>query len=242
MVMFDIRLDIDLYKIYKVLKKRNYNTLEYVSSIGESYEKFWYCFNEVSGIRGPFTIDELKALYDKSLITKSTFIWHPILDKWQYYICTKELVKGKKELPPEVDILIESLKTNNELLPVYLKQGYIHMRKKPPTKDIPDRIVWLMMTENSLLVRDTPEDQPFLELNLIDLQFFPETQASTGDLSFTVGSTRFNGQNFYSSFQREVLEWINEVRKLRYYREKKMECFIEMFLCVPGQSNLIVMF
>jgi len=263
MVTLELILDIDLCKIYKELKKMNYNVSEYASSIGESYEKFWYYLSETSDVCGPFTINELKTLYDKNLITKSTLIWHPMFDRWQYYICTEELVKAKKGLPPEIRAFIESLKINNELMPVYLKQGYIHMKQKsllkgfkeskvasePPIKSMTDRIVWLAMTEDSLLVRSLPEEEPFLKLNFMQLQLFPEVTSTgslainplpIGGLSFTIGSTKADGENFYSFFQKETLEWINEIKKVKYYKEKNIKYFTDMSQCIPGQSNLIV--
>lgn len=241
-VTFPSTADIDLRKILKLLRKMNYNESEYFASIGEGCNMFWYYFSEGSGLFGPLTIDELKGLHEKGVVTKTTLIWHPILDNWQYYICTKELVKGKKELPLQVSLFIEDLKKSNTLMPVYLKQGYIHMRGKGKGSysENAEMVVWLVMTESLLLVRDLPEERPILELDFIKLAIIPEASVATGDLSFTIGENKTKGQNFFSSFQKEVLEWLTELRKMKYYHEQKEESITEMPLCVPGQSNLIV--
>lgn len=239
-VIYKINLDIDLRKIIKVLKKYKYSPFDYLPSLGDAYENFWYYYSETSDppvVLGPCTINELNAFYNEKTIMDSTLVWHPMINKWQHYICTRQMVFPKRELPQEVTAFIEELKKDNDDVPVFSKQGYLHMKEKHTKQQW--RSIWAQMGATTLSLSLIPEEKPIMEINLRANTVFAEASKNTGELSFTIGETKAKGIVFTSSYQKEILEWVTELRKFYQFQAVEGNPF-DCTTVVKGHTNIMV--
>lgn len=173
------------------------------------------------------------------LIDDFTIVWHPMIDGWKVLLHVKALSKVRREPTTEVLDCIEALKQANNLQPVFLKQGYLHLQRNHNKEQWKSR--WLVMTKDSLLIHTIPKGRVKEDLKILEIDITLKTsQSKENGLVLEIKSIS-RGINclFWSPFQKEILEWATELKKLKSL-DKNAEPYIIKAECGEEETNLLV--
>eukprot|EP01022_Parablepharisma_sp_SALTPOND_P013334 TRINITY_DN177_c0_g1_i1.p4 TRINITY_DN177_c0_g1~~TRINITY_DN177_c0_g1_i1.p4 ORF type:complete len:350 (-),score=37.15 TRINITY_DN177_c0_g1_i1:2377-3426(-) len=213
--------------------------------LNDNYDKFWYYLDEKSvppTKQGPYTRQEIVDLKFAKIIDDFSLVWHPLIGGWKVAAHVRLLGKNRKEPPAEVFNCLETLKQESSLQPVSLKQGYLHMQKKKHKELWKAR--WIVMTESSVIFYTIPNGKIKAEIKAAEAIITPKIlQNKANALGFVIEIPQQSSNYlFWSPFQKEVLEWITELRKLKYLLGlgEISAKYILPCQCAYNETNLIV--
>lgn len=211
-----------------------------IGSISDGNDKFWYYFNdkvEPHGVMGPYSRKAMVGFTENGVIISSTLVWHPTLEDWRYISFAKPLLEEKKA--PLVKLLpfIQTLKADNDLQPIQLRQGYLHVQGKRKDKW---KMRWVVMHENVLQVLVVPGTDVKMVVKLENASVSQEmVKERNSELTFTVTEAgKDTGVTFWSPFQRALLEWIHELRKLLLLDRSAFPQLVHKAACAENETNL----
>jgi len=218
-----------------------------IESLNDINDRFWYYFDnkvEPHNVMGPFSREKMKSFIEKEVINSFTLVWHPTLDDWRYMSFAKPLFTEKNRESKDLDELINQLRRDNDFQPVILRQGYLHVQTKHKKKW---KMRWLVMHENSLQISVAPGAAPKIVIKLENAIIKPEVaKEKNNELIFSVIEKGKEIETvFWSPFQRALIEWVNELRKLIYITStvgQKLQSskIIEKPRCAENETNLTV--
>jgi len=223
------------------------NIDNFIENLNDNYDKFWYYLDEkiMPPIKqGPYSRTEIQEFIKiNKIIDEFSLIWHPSVG-WKVASHIPILFKNHIEIPTEVINCLEILKRENSMQPVFLKQGYLHQQKNSTKTQFKSR--WVTMTKDSVKIFTMPGGKLKNEIKISETIISPKIlQNKANNLAFSleiIGTDK----NFYlwSPFQKEVLEWITELRKLKYILSLGdiAENYIIYPKCKENETNLFVFF
>eukprot|EP00826_Nyctotherus_ovalis_P017902 TRINITY_DN1529_c0_g1_i1.p1 TRINITY_DN1529_c0_g1~~TRINITY_DN1529_c0_g1_i1.p1 ORF type:complete len:195 (+),score=37.18 TRINITY_DN1529_c0_g1_i1:693-1277(+) len=190
---------------------------------------------------GPYSKEAMLNFIESGVVTTFTLVWHPTLEDWRYTNFAKPLLEERKAPSSKLLPLVRTLKADNDLYPVQLRQGYLHMQGKRRDKW---KMRWVVMHENLLQVCVVPGTDVKMVVKLESASVSQEMMKErNGELTFTITEMgKETGVTFWSPFQKALLEWIHELRKLLRLDHNAFPQLIQKPACAENETNLTVAF
>jgi hypothetical protein len=240
-------IDNDAKRLRNIAKANglsNDQAMDLIESLNEVNDRFWYYFDtkvEPHSVMGPFSREAMKGFIESGVINACTLVWHPSLNDWRYMSFAKPLFDDRSKVLKDFDGFINELRRDNDIQPVMLKQGYLHMQTKRKKNW---KMRWAVMHKDSLQISVVPGAVPKIVIKLENAIVKPElTKEKNDKLTFSITEAgKELGIVFWSPFQKALIEWINELRKLIYITStiKQSNKIIEQPKCAENETNLIV--